>query len=694
MATEFGSHIGRLTGGNTFDARTRRRLTIGVLAVFAVLGTGAYAIDVWLSGELRQGVARELLATHRGQVEALRLWAGDRRRMALASADTRRVRRAAARIMEAATDEQALQVVAEEGPAISEVALNYEFTGWAVVRPDGSGFGFTDRPVASDLNVQQVHALSAALAGESALSEPLIVGRRDGVPPAFADGKPAMFVGAPLKAAPSNQPLGLVFRIDPARQFDRILSSSRAGQSEETYAVNRAGVMVSASRHEAQLQQLGLGAPHDLSRLVTDPGGDLTRRYRPALPRAQWPLTRAASAVTRGIQGGSLTPYRDHRGVPVVGIWSWLPALQIGVITEIAASDAFVLQGAVRTCFWVLGALLTLGAVSLLITWMRAARLAVKVGAAEQLGQYRLVRKIGEGGMGTVYLAEHALIRRPVALKVCLPDRNAAELLQRFEREVQVTAQLSHPNTVRVYDFGRRADGVFYYVMEMLEGIDLDVLVLNHGPLPIARALHVVRQLASSLAEAHECGVVHRDVKPSNVMLTQRGGILDFVKVLDFGLARTHDAAGHLTQAGSLLGTPLYMAPELLNGDTASPCSDVYATGCVLFFLLTGKDAFGASSIAAIISRHALGNPRRLAREMSGDCPDELAALVDRCIALDPSARFADGSELNDALEALALQHPWTRRDAREAWEKQRLRTEQATTLAAQLPSVRSAEAE
>jgi len=688
-AAELGSYIGRIAGHTTFDSRTRRRLALGVSALLLVLGCGAVLIDGWLSRELRQAVARELLAAHRGQVEALRLWAGDRQRMALASADTRRVRRAAGRIIDAPSDEAALAVVAEEGPSISEVAGNYQFTGWAVVRPDGTGYGFTDRPVVSDLKPHQVHALSAALGGEATLTEPLRVEPRAGVPSAFADGKPAMFVGAPLSAAPSNQPLALLLRIDPNRQFTRILSSSRAGQSEETYAIDRAGAMVSPSRHEPQLRTLDPKQTEAQPRLVTDPGGDLTRGFRPRHTREQRPLTLAASSVTRGIQGGSLTPYRDQRGVLVVGVWSWLPVLQIGVITEIAASDAFLLQGAVRTCFWILGALLIVGAVLLLVTSLRAARLAAKVGVAEQLGQYRLVRKIGEGGMGTVYLAEHALIRRPTALKICMPDRNSPELLQRFEREVQVTAQLSHPNTVRVYDYGRRSDGVFYYVMEMLEGIDLDALVMQNGPLPIARAVHITRQLASSLTEAHSCGVVHRDIKPANVMLTQRGGIPDFVKVLDFGLARMHDD-GRLTEAGSLLGTPLYMAPELMNGgESASARSDVYAAGCVLFYLLTGKDAFSATSLPGILSRHALGKPSRLEREIVGACPEELCDLVHRCISFEPEARFANGSELHDALEELTRCHPWTRRDASQAWQRQSTQTDPAT--AASEPTLKAA---
>jgi eukaryotic-like serine/threonine-protein kinase len=294
--------------------------------------------------------------------------------------------------------------------------------------------------------------------------------------------------------------------------------------------------------------------------------------------------------------------------------------------------------------------------------------------------------------MGTVYLAEHALIRRTTAIKVFSPERSTPELLQRFEREVQVTAKLSHPNTVAVFDYGRQANGVFYYVMEMIDGIDLDSLVTQNGALPLGRALHVSRQLAGSLAEAHSVGVVHRDIKPANVMLTNRGGIPDFVKVLDFGLARAPDGQTKLTQAGLLLGTPLYMAPELLQGgEGASPRSDVYAAGCVLFFLLTGKDAFSATSIPAIIARHSMGNVHRLEKEMIGPCPSEIGDLVHRCIEVDPAKRYANGTELCVALEDLAYRYPWTSRDAQTAWEEQRTR---AACLAPTEHALRIAEAE
>jgi tRNA A-37 threonylcarbamoyl transferase component Bud32 len=664
-------------------------MAIGIICVLIVLVTGAVGIDRWLTAQLRSAVGRELLAAHGGQVEALRLWADDRLRMASAAAESRRVRKAAARILAGESVEESLQLAIEEAPTITEVAANFGFDGWAIVRADGTGFGNTDHPVVSDLALSQIRAIQSALSGDAAMSEPLVVVPREGASPAFADGKRAMFAAVPLKAAVGAAPVALVFRIDPTAQFGRILGSSRAGRSEETYAINVSGVMVSPSRYEPQLRTWGLAAAKGsaLSLVVSDPGVDLTRGKHPPLPRDEWPLTRAASAATRGSAGTALESYRDYRGVPVVGMWTWLPSLQIGVISEIAASDAFSLQSSVRTCFWVLGAALIFAAVLLLVTTIRAARLAKKAGAAEHLGQYRIVRKIGEGGMGTVFLAEHALIRRPTALKMFTPDRNAQEQVRRFEREVQVTAQLTHPNTVAVYDYGRDASGIFYYVMEMIDGIDLDELVMLNGPMSLARAIHVSRQLAGSLAEAHSCGIVHRDVKPANVMLTRRGGIHDFVKVLDFGLAREHDTKTHLTQAGVLLGTPLYMAPELLNGgETATPRSDIYAAGCVMFFLLTGKDAFSGTTVAAIIAKHAMGNPYRLEKEILGPCPNELIEVVHRCIAMEPAARFENGAELSAALEELALKHPWTAQDARQAWQKQRSKSSRPPSSQASQP--------
>ena len=215
---------------------------------------------------------------------------------------------------------------------------------------------------------------------------------------------------------------------------------------------------------------------------------------------------------------------------------------------------------------------------------------------AKKFGQYQIREKIGAGGMGEVYLAEHQLLKRPCALKLIRPEAGADPVaLARFEREVQSAARLSHPNTIEIYDYGHIDDGTFYYVMEYLPGISLQDLVTQYGPLPAGRAIYLFRQVCAGLAEAHSLGLVHRDLKPANIFVSVRGGESDVAKVLDFGLVKlTDDHSGvELTSDQRVSGTPLYMAPEQATGDRSLDArADIYALGCMLYFVLTGQPPF------------------------------------------------------------------------------------------------------
>jgi serine/threonine-protein kinase len=260
---------------------------------------------------------------------------------------------------------------------------------------------------------------------------------------------------------------------------------------------------------------------------------------------------------------------------------------------------------------------------------------------AVQLGQYVVHEKIGEGGMGTVYRASHAMLKRPTAIKLIAPDRASVTATQRFEREVMAASRLSHPNTVAIYDFGRTRGGVFYYAMELLDGVDLGRLVEQEGPQSTARTLRILQQVTAALAEAHEAGLVHRDVKPENVMLCQRGGVPDFVKVLDFGLVKEIGAgeAAKITAESTIAGTPLYLAPEaVLAPHTVGPAVDVYAVGCVAYFLLTGRPPFDASNLVEICAAHVLAVPEPPSRYTPG-VSKELDELILRCLEKDPERR-------------------------------------------------------
>jgi eukaryotic-like serine/threonine-protein kinase len=297
---------------------------------------------------------------------------------------------------------------------------------------------------------------------------------------------------------------------------------------------------------------------------------------------------------------------------------------------------------------------------------------------ARRLGQYTLLEELGAGGMGIVYRARHALLRRPTAVKLLPPDKVGEESIARFEREVQLTAMLAHPNTVRIFDYGRTADRIFYYAMELLEGASLDRVVQKSGPLPAGRVIHVLDQIAGALAEAHGVGLIHRDIKPVNLMLTRLGGVADLVKVLDFGLVKRIDPeAGALpavTHAGSMAGTPHYMAPEAITSpDKVDARTDLYALGAVGYFLLTGLEVFKGQNAIEICGHHLHTEPlppsQRVDRPPGAPAiPADLEALVLGCLAKAPSDRPASADELRGALRGCADAGAWTETDARGWW--------------------------
>ncbi|HSO32505.1 MAG TPA: serine/threonine-protein kinase [Labilithrix sp.] len=293
--------------------------------------------------------------------------------------------------------------------------------------------------------------------------------------------------------------------------------------------------------------------------------------------------------------------------------------------------------------------------------------LQLQVRKAMQLGQYRLEEKIGEGGMGTVYRASHTMLRRPTAIKLLTGSTGKAA--ERFEREVQITAGLTHPNTIAVYDYGRTPEGVFYYAMEYLDGISLEDLVHHDGPQPPSRVVHILLQMCGALEEAHRASLVHRDVKPANVMLTERGGVPDVVKVLDFGLVRAVDDRDD-GQSGerTVVGTPHYMAPEaIVAPSTVDARADIYGMGATAYYLLTGDNVFDGGDFLAICSQHLHEAPPKPTSKRS-DIPEALEAAVLACLEKKPEDRPSAASAFAEMLRACNVPE-WTRAQARKWWD-------------------------
>ncbi len=300
--------------------------------------------------------------------------------------------------------------------------------------------------------------------------------------------------------------------------------------------------------------------------------------------------------------------------------------------------------------------------------------LETQVREARELGPYVLEWKIGEGGMGAVYRARHRFLRRPTAIKLLPSDKAGEEAVARFEREVREAARLTHPNTVQIFDFGRTADGVFYYAMEHLEGLTLQALVEDFGAIhPPARAIHILAAVAEALDEAHAMGLVHRDIKPDNIMLCERGGVADVPKVLDYGLVKDmEDDSRQLSAADVVIGTPLYLAPEsATNPDGVDARTDVYALGAVGFYLLAGEPVFEGRTAAEVIGHH-LHTPAPALATLRDDLGPDLPNVIARCLEKDPEDRYPTAGDLADALRLCADVGTWRRADARAWWKKHR----------------------
>ncbi len=292
---------------------------------------------------------------------------------------------------------------------------------------------------------------------------------------------------------------------------------------------------------------------------------------------------------------------------------------------------------------------------------------------ARQLGQYRLIARLGAGGMGEVYLAEHLMLKRPCAIKLIHPGQACdPRVLARFEREVRMTARLSHWNTVEIFDYGRTEDGTFFYVMEYLPGLSLEDLLQRHGPLPAERVVHLLRQACQGLREAHAIGLIHRDIKPGNLFAAQRGGLYDVVKLVDFGLVKpvAETPSARLSMEGAISGTPLFMSPEQARGlADLDARSDIYSLGAVAYTLLTGRPVFDRTTPLEVMFSHARDDvvpPSQL----QTDVPDDLERVILRCLAKRPEDRFQDTDSLEQALNECAAADQWTQVHAARWWKE------------------------
>jgi len=540
-------------------------------------------------------------------------------------------------------------------------------TGRILVSSDSGLIGQT----AASYTPERVRALRA---GEAVTVPPF------GVDVGGRSPRPAMLVAIGVHAlgGTSGPLLGWFdVRVDPAAEYAGLFAAGHLGKTGEILLFDSAGTLLSDSRFEDELRRTGLlrrdgaeGAA--LNVRLADPGGDLLGAHRPEGTPQGWPLTHAVARAVTGDSGTDIDGYRNYLGRMAVGAWRWYPKAGIGLVAEQESEEAYAPLLLLRRAFGVLLALLGLAALLVTAGFHVLRRAEARAERAERLGQYTIVGKIGEGAMGAVYRARHALLRRPTAIKLLRPDRFSPRAQGRFEREVQITSRLTHPNTVAVYDYGRTGAGTLYYAMEYLRGLTLDQVVNRFGPMPERRVVHVLRQVAGSLAEAHDQGLVHRDVKPQNVMLCHRGGVADLVKVIDFGLVKDspEERSANLTSEGAAVGTPLYMAPEAASASgEVDARSDLYSVGVVAYYLVTGEQPFFGLTANEVFKKHLEDRPEPPSAKLGRPVAPELESLILRCLAKSPEARPESARALLGMLEDVVepALGAWSHDEA-EAW--------------------------
>jgi len=678
-------------GSLTFAAHSlRRQVWLAPLLTACALATLGWFLDRTVQGSLRGKLAEELQALLNADLSAMELWLKMQRENASDTANEPAV----------ATAIVALAAQSERGASAKELIdapqqaqlrdlLNPEraardFHGYVITNAQGIVISSLNRElIGKDTKnlCKDLEFLRKTLAGEATVSQPMpsVALLSDGRGK-VRSGVPTMFACAPVrdKAGAVVGVLGL--RLPPEADFTRILNVARFGKSGETYAFDRSGLLLSSSRFDAQLKTIGLlpdnaEAASILTVRLFDPQVDLTRGERP-VEGAEKRLTRMAADATEGNSGIDVDGYRDYRGVRVIGAWRWLPQYNFGVSTEVDEAEALEALGYLQVTFWGIFGLLVLASLGMLVAmlWVSRMRLALKQAAVEsqKLGQYTLETKLGEGGMGVVYRARHAFLRRPTAVKMLHPKQNTDTAIRRFECEVQLTSQLTHPNTIAIYDYGRTDEGIFYYVMEYLDGIALDTLVRRFGPQPDGRVIDILRQLCGSLAEAHSCGLIHRDVKPANILLNQRGRQYDVVKVLDFGLVKMIDSVEDIrgSRSRAIIGTPHYMSPESITSpESIDARSDLYAVGAVGYFLLAGQNVFEGESVVDICNQHLDRAPVPPSKRTPTPISTDLEEIILRCLSKRREDRPQSAEALAEMLSCCTAAGSWTRAAAEQWWQ-------------------------
>ena len=525
--------------------------------------------------------------------------------------------------------------------------------------------------------------LARAMAGETVIFGPQrLKNHSEGFVPE-TDG-PVMAVIVPIEDADGKIIATMLVRgLQTFDEFDGIFRRLAIGSTLDAYAINRDGIMVTDSTTAVALAtQFRFDYPPDQiagNLRVSDPGlkvasyrfthDDPDAEKPVEVRRSICPVTVAVAGATGDKSGVRTEPYVNYAGEKVVGAWRWLDPWQFGIIVEQDAAVAFGPSRLVRFSFLLLGSLLSVTA------FLAAARLAqtstAEHAAIHPLSRYEVVSELGSGGMGVVYRGRHLQLGRDVALKLLRNDRHSDDDRKRFDREAKLAASLKSPHSVMIYDYGHSPQGEAFCVMQLLGGLTLQEAVARGGYQPVGRVLSIVRQICDALAEAHGMNLLHRDIKPQNVMLSLDPSVGDWVVVFDYGLAKPLEPDSNVYQTSEAIwsGTPMYMAPERFREPTKlDPRSDLYSIGCIAYYLLAGRPPFIESQPESLFSLILTEQPIGIAIHRGEEIASEVSAMVMKCMSKNVDDRYKTVAELARDIDRLRLDHPWTVDEAKVWW--------------------------
>lgn len=613
---------------------------VGTLLLFLVL---SFLVGVPVRDSLKQQACHSLQATLRGDVIHLESWI-ESRKSDVRQFTTRHL----------ASIRETPEGIADGAKPFVPDDLDPRYLGWALLDSDR-------RTLKSSLPELQGRQLLIVESIWKRLPEraPFVVWPFRVPLSTTQSSQNNVLMGVIEPLVEGGKPLGgVMLLLDPIAEFEACFSGSNVGETAESIAFGPAAQLIYSSRYKQDHQHRGT-----LPATGQEPLGVTLRKRDGA-------LTTIADQATRGGSGIARDAVDDYRGKSVFAAWQWLPQHQLGLAVKIESAE--VMSAWKRLC-WSWSAFVILLATTVAGGYRRLGR-KQSVGknrtGIRQLGQYELQQMVGQGGMGAVYRGTHQLLQRDVAIKVLEATKLSEKAASRFEREVQMTARLRHPNTIDIYDYGRTEEGTFFYVMEFIDGMTLQELVDQFGAQLPGRVIHLMLQICGSLAEAHQQGMVHRDIKPSNILLTARAGLYDMIKVLDFGLVKNiNETALELTHTDGITGTPMYMSPESVrDAAMADQRSDLYSVGAVGYTLLTGQPTFDSDSSVDVCLKQLKEMPLKPEERLGRPLPADLQNVLMSCLRKDPNERPRSIEDLQSALLQCQADD-WTRGDALQWWE-------------------------